>query len=198
MQIVRGIPDDFRFAAADLYWHAFGTKLSRMLGPRDRAVRFLEGSIRLENAIAAIGENGRLLGFVAFQTREGAFTDLSLRSLSPAYGRAGALWRSVALRLLMREVDNARFLIDGLCVAPRARGQGVGSRLLAEAAALAAERAYGEMRLEVTDTNPRARALYQRLGFVALRTERLGLSRHVFGFEAATTMVRPVAGWPAP
>lgn len=195
--IRRGIPEDLRPAAAALYWQAFGTKLARVLGPRDRAVDFLTRNLRPDNAIAAIAGNGQLLGLVAFQTPAGAFTDFTVRSLAVSYGWPGALWRVLVLWMLKNEVDNARFLIDGLCVAPAARGQGVGSRLLSEAAALAAERDYREIRLEVTDTNPRARALYQRLGFVPLRTERLGLLRYVFGFEAATTMVRPVAEWPA-
>lgn len=190
MRMVRGLPEALRREAAGLYWKAFGSKLGRVLGPDDRALAFIEGAILASHAIVALDDEGRLLGLVGFKTPEGSFADGSYGLLRRVYGTWGGLWRGLALELLTREVDNARFLIDGLCVAPWARGQGIGSRLLAEAMALARARDYGEIRLDVVETNPRARALYERLGFVALRTERLGVLRHLFGFEAATTMVR--------
>jgi ribosomal protein S18 acetylase RimI-like enzyme len=46
------------------------------------------------------------------------------------------------------------------------------------------------LRLDVIDTNLRARALYERLGFRAVRSESLGPLRHLFGFQTAITMVR--------
>jgi ribosomal protein S18 acetylase RimI-like enzyme len=192
MQILVGLPDELRPAAARLYWQAFGPKLGRVLGPETRALAFLELAMSPVHALVAVDGRGELLGLIGFKTPDGAFADGSFRMLRQVYGTWGGLWRSLALGLLGREVDNARFLIDGLCVAPAARGQGVGSRLLAEVSALARARAYGEVRLDVVDSNRRARALYERLGFVAVRTERLGLLRHLFGFRAATTMVRPV------
>ena len=54
-------------------------------------------------------------------------------------------------------------------------------------------RGYGWVRLDVIDSNWRARALYERQGFLATRTESLGLLRLLFGFSASTTMVRPLA-----
>jgi ribosomal protein S18 acetylase RimI-like enzyme len=44
----------------------------------------------------------------------------------------------------------------------------------------------------VVDTNWRAKALYARLGFKIEKTASIGPLRHVFGFAAATTMVRDV------
>ena len=98
--------------------------------------------------------------------------------------RGGILWT------LGREVDNDRFLIDGICVAKACRGKGVGSRLLAALYQEAAERGYAAVRLDVVQENFRARALYERHGFQAVRTEELGALRFLFGFAASTTMVR--------
>jgi ribosomal protein S18 acetylase RimI-like enzyme len=55
-----------------------------------------------------------------------------------------------------------------------------------------ARRGYRSIRLDVVDMNWRAKALYERQGFVATQTERLGPLRHVFGFATSTTMVRPL------
>ncbi len=190
MQIVTGLPPALREPAARLYWQAFGDKLGRVLGPDARAHRFLMHILREDHAIAAI-DGDRLLGVVGFKTPGAAFAEGTFAQMWACYG-PGALWRAGLLRLLGRDVDNARFLIDGLCVVADARGQGVGTALLDAMSAEARRRGYSAIRLDVIDTNPRARALYERLGFAAVGEQRLGLLRHVFGFASATTMVRPV------
>lgn len=182
------IPD-----AVALYWQAFGAKLGRVLGPEARAHRYLADVIDPSHVLAARSGDGSLLGIAGFKTAKGAFADGGFADLARHYG-AGAVWRASVLWLLSREVDNRRFLIDGICVARDARGQGVGTQLLSALADAARRRGFAEMRLEVTDTNLRARALYERAGFRAIRTEALGPLRHVFGFDAAVTMVCPVEG----
>lgn len=82
--------------------------------------------------------------------------------------------------------------MDGIAVDAGIRGRGVGSLLIEEVAAVAAEQDCREIRLDVIDTNPRARALYERRDFTAVRTERTPYLRGLLGFGAVTTMRRPV------
>lgn len=182
------LPESHRAAAAALYWQAFGGKLGRVLGPDARARRYLERVIRPDHALAVI-EGDQLVGLAGFKSPDGGFADGSWADMRAVYGAPGAVWRMALLRLMTREVDNRRFLIDGICVAAGAHGRGVGARLVTGLQAEAARRGYPALRLEVVDTNLRARALYQRLGFVELRRDDLGLLRHVFGFGAAITMI---------
>lgn len=191
--ILRGLPKHLRAEAAELYWQAFGGKLGRVLGPDPRALAFLERVIRADHAIVALDPEGRLLGLAGFKTPQGAFAGGGFADLRAIYGLSGAVWRGALLRLLGREVDNARFLMDGICVRREARGQGIGSRLVEAICAEGRIRGYAEVRLDVIDTNWRARALYERLGFSAAGTEPIGLLRHVFGFASATMMIRPLA-----
>jgi ribosomal protein S18 acetylase RimI-like enzyme len=65
----------------------------------------------------------------------------------------------------------------------------VGTRLLDAIAAEAVARGFREVRLDVVEENPRARALYERLGYRAVARHSTGLLRFVFRFRAATTMV---------
>lgn len=190
--IVLGLPPALRAEAAALYWQVFGGKLGRVMGPDARALAFLDRTIDPGHALVALSPEGRLLGLAGFKTAAGAFAGGSFRDLAAVYGLAGAVWRAACLRLLNREVDNARFLFDGICVARAARGQGIGAALIKAAAVHAATLGYRELRLDVIDTNIRARALYERLGFRAAGVQHLGLLRHVFGFEAAVTMVRGI------
>lgn len=188
----RGLPFDQRDAAVRLYWQAFGPKLGRVLGPEDRAHRYLSRVMRTENCIAALDGQGRLLGLAGFRTEQGSFAGGTTADLTEVYGQMGSLWRGMLLRGLGDEPESDRFLLDGLCVADWAQGQGVGSALLREICAEARERGYASVRLDVIDRNDRARALYERLGFQVDRTAPLGALRHVFGFAAAHVMVRAV------
>ncbi len=190
IHVVHGLPGHLRPDAARLYWEAFGGKLGRVMGPEPLALRFLEAAMRPDHALAALSPNGALLGFAGFKSPTGSFAGGSPTQMRAIYGASGALWRRALLWLLQRDVDNDRMLLDGICVAPDARGAGVGTLLMQAVFAEARVRGYPSVRLDVIDTNGRARALYERLGFEAVATQRSGLARHVFGFSASTTMVR--------
>lgn len=190
VSIHHGLPDGLRGHAAILYWGAFGAKLGRVMGPSPKALAFLTQSLRADHAISAVSETGELLGIVGFKTYKGSFAGGDWPQLRAAYGRFGALWRAATLRLLERDIENERFLMDGICVSPQARGQGIGTLLLHAICDEAMARHYKSVRLDVVDSNPRAKALYERFGFVAVKTDQLGILRHVFGFASATTMVK--------
>lgn len=192
--IFRGLHPQLRPQAAQLYWEAFGGKLGRVLGPDERALRFFQRVIRGDLCFSAVGDGGELIGLAGYKTPSGSFAGGTWDDLTDVYGRWGGRWRGGILWALGREVDNDRFLIDGICVAKAHRGKGVGSMLLAALYQEAAERGYGSIRLDVIQDNFRARALYERQGFRPTRTEELGLLRFLFGFASSTTMVRPLRG----
>ncbi len=189
MIITKGFPDRDRPQIAALYWEAFGPKLGKAMGPRRKALRFFEAMLHPPHALCARDADGMLLGVAGFKTHEGALIGGSYRDMAAVYGWIGASWRVALLSALERDTENARFLMDGIFVEPAARGRGVGTLLLRAIADEAAGRGYAEVRLDVIDSNDRARALYERRGFRAVRTQSTGVLRHVFGFRSATTMI---------
>ncbi len=188
--ISKGLPEDLRSDAAQLYWQAFGGKLGRVMGPDAKALRYLNRVIVAEFALLAQDSEGKLLGVAGFKTPEGSFAGGSWGDLWAVYGVFGMIWRGTLLAMLSRDVDNDRFLIDGICVAASARSKGVGSALLSALENEARTRGYTYVRLDVVDSNWRAKALYHRMGFNIVKTDRLGLLRYAFGFNAAFTMVK--------
>jgi ribosomal protein S18 acetylase RimI-like enzyme len=184
-----GLPPGQERQAAALYWQAFGGKLNRVMGPKASALAFLTRVIRSDHVIVALDARGTVIGLAGFKTSRGAFAGGSTADMRAVYGACGATWRAAILWLLQREVDNRHFLLDGICVDRAARNTGIGTALLAAICAEARRRGYPGVRLDVIDTNWRARALYERNGFVTTGTQSLGMLRHIFGFSAATTMV---------
>jgi len=189
--ILRGVRPDLLDAAAALYWQAFAGKLGRVLGPERRALRYLRASFCTDHALCAVTPEGELLGLAGFQTLERGFSGDGAM-LRPVYGRLGGAVRAGLLTLLRRDPDAAWLLLEGLCVAEPARGQGVGAALVEAVMEEARVRHLHGVRLDVVDGNARARALYERLGFVAREVVGIGPLRHVFGFRSAVSMERRV------
>ncbi len=192
MKIAIGFEDHERAQVAAMYWSAFGQKLGRVMGPERRAIGFIHDVLDPTHALCARNGAGVLLGVVGFKTYDGALVGGSFRDLAHHYGWLGSTWRIALLALLERDSENQRFLMDGIFVSLAAQGKGVGTALLDAICDEAATRGYTEVRLDVIDSNPRARALYDRQGFVAGGVQRLGFLSHVFGFKSATTMIRRV------
>lgn len=190
MRIQNGIPTGAEAQAAALYWEAFGEKLGIAMGPRKKGIAYIRRVLDPSHAISAIDDTGNLLGVVGFKTFKGALVGGGYNDLTAIYGHFGGLWRACLLSSLGRDVENKRFLIDGVFVAPQARGQGVGSALLTAIMEEGRTRGYPSLRLEVVDKNLRAKALYERLGFEPYRTTTLGFSKHIFKFQSATTMIK--------
>ncbi|WP_435164397.1 GNAT family N-acetyltransferase [Falsirhodobacter sp. 1013] len=189
MKILDGLPERHRTAAAQLYWQAFGGKLGRVLGPDDRGRDFVRRALRPDHVLAA-EEGDRLLGICGFKTARGAFVAADAGVMRASYGTFGAFWRQQALGLLVQDIDNERFLIDGLCVADGERDRGIGTALIEAICAKARHQGYEAVRLDVVDTNLDARRLYERLGFRAVGTHRVRSVAALFGFAATVTMVR--------
>lgn len=174
---------------AALYWDAFGQKLGAVLGPDAKGQAFLADCLDPDFALIARDANGQILGLAGFKTAQGALIAGDWPQISQHYGLVGAAWRIPLLAFVERDVAKGILLMDGICVTAQARGRGVGSALLEAIKEEARTRHCQSVRLDVVDSNPRAKALYERSGFVATQTRQLGLMRHVFGFRASQTML---------
>lgn len=188
IRITPGFHDTERALVAALFWEAFGAKLSIGLGPTEKALRFVSRVADPQFALCARSEDGTLLGMAGFKTTEGALIGGEFSDLRAIYGTFGAIWRAGLLAVLERKLEQGSLLMDGIFVTTEARGLGVGTALLRAIKEEAARRGCTEVRLDVIDSNPRARTLYEREGFVAGEVQTLGPLKHIFGFSSATEM----------
>jgi len=188
-----GFHEDQRASAACLYWEAFGGKLAPVMRPQAKALNFLADVMDPAFAISASDETGALLGLAGFKTSEGSLVGGGLTDLARTYGWIGALWRGAILSVLERKISPGILLMDGICVSAEARSRGVGTRLLDAILEEAQKRKMRAVRLDVIDTNPRARALYERFGFQADQHSDIGPLRHIFGFRGSTSMIYTIS-----
>jgi ribosomal protein S18 acetylase RimI-like enzyme len=108
--------------------------------------------------------------------------------LQDRLGYWGAMRAMLVLALFQRKQAAGQLLMDGISVSPRVRGGGIGTRLLHSLLAYAQQEGHRSVRLDVIDTNAAAQRLYERVGFVAVKTEQFAYLKWLLGFGAATQM----------
>lgn len=184
------MPEAHRHAAARLYDAAFGRKLGAAI--RDDAARLavLGAGLDLTRGIAAF-ESDRLVGLAGIHDTEGSLTGgIGFAMMRRLIGPWRAMRAYAVFALLDRTPEPQELLMDGIVVASDHRGRGIGTGLFGVLEEYAASRGLGRIRLDVVDTNPDARRLYEGLGFEAVGTRRTPYLRSLMGFSASTTMVK--------
>ena len=188
--VALGIPPDQHKAAATLYCWALTAKVTPFLGPPDRAAAFLADSIVPDRAITA-ARDGVVVGIAGFK-----YDGCGL--FRPGFGQflrrfpVTGLVRAAGLSLLERAEAPHGLLMDGLAVHDSARGQGIGTALLDAVEAHATKLAKAYVRLDVIDTNPNARRLYERQGYRPVQTIGVGALRLVLPFCNVTELRKPI------
>jgi len=125
---------------------------------------------------AAIAD-GEIVGVGAFYTRD-QYPALQLGSAYEILRFYGFLRMSSVLRQashagsVIRRPRPGSVYIANLGVRADMRGHGVGSALIEHETAKAKAAGFEKMALDVADNNPRAQALYRRLGFTFVKEKR--------------------------
>ena len=191
VEIVVGFGPQHRAVVAGLYWDAFGRKLDHAIGPRHRGIGLIEKTLDPSRAVAAF-QDGELIGIAGFHLDGRALATIRTRDIFREFGPLSGIRRTLWASILHRRVRPDELLMDGIVVRADRRGHGTGTHLLSRLFSLALEHGKRVVRLDVVDTNPAARRLYERMGFVQIKTGRVPVLRRVMGFPAATTMERLV------
>ncbi len=196
LEFTIGIPEQFRRDAAALYDEAFGPKFGVAVRSQCRRVELLSESFLLEFGIAAISK-GTLLGVAGFKSNGGSLTGgMSYRRLVQVLGFLPGNWAAFIFSLYERKNEEGELLMDGISVRSDARGQGIGSRLLEQVESYAVAHSFSSIRLDVIDTNPNAKRLYERHGFSVTKSESFEWLRWFLGFGGSETLVKSLVNKP--
>ena len=183
-----GIPEEQRARTVKLYDIAFGEKLALAVSNEDDRAQLLSTAMQLEYSIGAF-DGEKLIGIAGFSTIQGSLTGgINYRGLLTELGWMKGNRAAVVFSLYERKAVDGELLMDGIVVDPEYRGKGVGTLLFSRLVAFANSEEYSTIRLDVIDTNPNARRLYERLGFQAESTENFEFLRCFLGFGASTKM----------
>ena len=187
--VSRGIALHLRERTAQLYDIAFGEKLAVAIPNIADRLSVLSKSMQPEFAIGAFA-GAHLVGLAGYSSAAGSLTGgINYSGLLAELGWWKGNRAAIVLALYERKAKKGELLMDGIVVDPAYRGRGIGTQLFSDLIAFAKSEHYSTVRLDVIDTNPRARKLYERLGFVEQSTEHFEFLRWRLGFGSSTTMI---------
>ena len=182
-----GLPLSQLWDAGQIFFEAFKRKKQPFLGSYEQILSVFSQVIHPEQALIGL-ELGRLLGIAGLQHRQQPFFDPTWRIFVRTYGWFQALIRYPIARMMNHPAAANELFIDFIAVHPAARGKGVGSQLLEATLCFAREQGYQSVGLDVINTNQRARALYERFGFVVTKKHAYPYLQKSLGFNAVYTM----------
>ncbi|WP_328832896.1 GNAT family N-acetyltransferase [Vibrio ulleungensis] len=182
---------DIRHATqvATLYEEAFGAKFQRAIPDKKQRILVLSKSFVTEFSFVAYSDD-KIVGLSGFNVREGSLTGgIGAKGLIHQLGLFAGLWASAVFSLFERTPKKGELVMDGIAVDSDYRGQGIGSQLLDQIILHAQDNGFNSVRLDVIDSNPRAKKLYESKGFVATKVESFPYLKWLVGFSGSTTMI---------
>ncbi len=191
IEIIRDLYDAHRERFGQIFYDAFH-ELYRFLAPREKATILLARSARSDRIISALYD-GQFAGASTLDMEGEDIYAWRAEDFREILGRFhGAIKYFLAQKMRGESIIEGAIRIDQLAVAQEMRGRGVGTALLAATEDYARDHGFESVQLEVTDTNPRARSLYERVGYEAVETKHIPLLRPLIGFSAYTIMIKLV------
>ncbi len=189
------LPEEDLREGATLYYTGLQAKLAPIFGPPETALAVIPGGLQRSRCLTAF-EGHRLVGILGIHDARGPFLEPDYRTMVRHYGVVMGMTRLTLLMLLDHTLPPGDLYLDGLVVAEAFRGQGVGRALVAAFEKRARDNGFKTVSLEVIDANPRARSLYERLGYETVATHTMGPFAHLFGFRSTARMMKGVAPIP--
>ena len=154
-----------------LFCDTFPEIIVPVFGSIERCARLLKRSLANDRILTAISGD-RLVGFAGLHYSRQEWFDPSLSQLISS--TRWDIFRVMAMGIILFKRPKPDVLhLDTLAVQPDVRGQGIGTQLVDAVVALANAEGKCFVTLEVEDINPRAKRLYERLGFVVDKFEKL-------------------------
>ena len=189
IDVGHGFKESERDQVGALYWEAFRRKLGPAFTNDAAGLTTIQAAIHSDRMLVA-RIKGEIAGVCGYHEQGAGAANLSWDLLRAHLSLAAAIRAVLFLSVLSNKERENVLVLDGICVHGDKRGRGVGTMLLDAAFDHARSQNMKAVQLSVVDTNPRAEALYRRLGFETIDTGSLDFLAPVYGFDRHTTMER--------
>jgi ribosomal protein S18 acetylase RimI-like enzyme len=187
IEIKLGIPEELRHQAAIICYEGFRSQIEWLIGSQHKGITLLEHSLNTELGLTAQMQ-GQLVGFVGLQYENRSFFRFERSHCIRELGLLRGLLVFLLFNLSATQILPEEMFITVIVVDASMRGKGIGTLLMQAVFGIAQQNQCHAIVLDVIDTKPDARRLYERLGFKPVRTIEYGYLRSLIGSSANTTM----------
>ena len=189
--IESGLPDLLRRQAGEILLGAFGDKFRAIARLAAEGPAIIDEAIDPQMAIVALGDR-QLLGIAGIRIGKQGFCQFRLAPIVRRLGGLQGFLGYFLLRNLIHQPDPGQLVLECIAVSESARGQGIGQQLIDAVCQRAKRERLNSVCLDVLDANRRAYELYERVGFIPVKTRHYPFLRRWLGASAVITMVKPI------
>lgn len=175
-------PSGMEFSALQLFITTLGEKLLPIFGDKEQAVNVLIKNLSIENTLIAMYDQ-KVVGILAIQTHKRSFLNPTIKTMVNEYGILKGFYRYAKALLLYHKVNVDEWHIEGIAVSEEMRGLGIGAELIQLMENNARKNGIKKITLDVINTNPKAKKLYERLGFIKTKEVYISPFNWIYGFK---------------
>ncbi len=188
-----GINPEHQEDAARLYSIAFENKFVNIIGNYEEMTQLLKTSVNISRGISAISNDNELLGMAGFRLDNTPLINMRFKDFRKQYGLIKGIikYLTVAILFSRNPDDKNQLLMDGIVVKEGNRGKGIGKKLFQELEQFAINNQLDSLKLDVIDENPKAKKLYEKIGFVPTKHQKVpNFIAKLINVSGVTTMVK--------
>lgn len=190
IEIKFGVPNNQRETVAKLFYEAFGDKFNLMFGGKTKTVAFVSACLDNTKTIVAL-QDGLVVGFSGLQYSGKSFIEGDMRQVVKVFGLGAFKVALIGSMFIFKRVGGGNeLLLESLAVSSTERNKGIGKKLLQFTIDYARSKKFSKLKLDVIETNPKAKRLYERIGFVESEIHKVPYPFNVImGFGSMSEMV---------
>lgn len=193
--IKSGFNQENQHRAAKLYSEAFKMKFAKVLGNSEKVQTLFQEGLNPKLSFGAFNQNDELVGILGYYEGEKSLIDPKISDFIKAFGVFKGIIKAFLAHILfyVNTSNKDQLFIEGIAVEKDYQGQGVGTLLIEKLVEFAKTKKYKSIKLDVIDENSRAKALYNRIGFVEREHKKLSfLTAYILSIKGFTTMEKPL------
>ena len=187
-RIQLGVPKNQRIRVAKIFCEAFQDKIRLIFGNNKKAQLLIGSSIQDDRILVALKDNV-VVGFAGLQYGNKSYSDPSLNQIIRIYGLETIRIFLFLIIEFFNKPKSHQLHLDTLVVSHQEQNKGIGTKLIQSTIKLAKAKKFFQIKLEVIETNKKAKSLYEKIGFKTVKTTKIPYPlSYLIGFRSFNEM----------
>ena len=187
IEIADSINKNQRIRTIEIFYDAFEQKIRALIKSREKAIAIYNRSLKNDQVFYALMD-GNVVGLIGLHYKNKPFLEFKYRDLRKYFNPLQSYFIYRIYKLTSPKIKDDVLRIDSIAVDKSSRGLGIGTQLINKVFEFANNKGFNEVILEVINTNPKAKALYERIGFKEKKIVRYYFLTRSAGFSSEYIM----------
>jgi ribosomal protein S18 acetylase RimI-like enzyme len=187
IEIAESINKNQRIRAVEIIYDAFEQKIRALIKSKEKALAIYNKSLKNDQVFYAL-LNGNVVGLIGLQYENKTFLEFKYRDLRKYFNPLQSYFIYKIYKLTSPKIKEDVLRIDSIAVDKSFRSLGIGTQLIRKVFEFAGNKSFKEVILEVINTNPKAKVLYERMGFKEKKIVRYYFLTRSAGFSSEYIM----------